>query len=137
MGVAEVPDIADGVRNGPPRGQARLRIAPSFGEAQAIACEQGVSRVPLAAELLSDAYTPLGVLSKLKAVSRHCFVLESVAGGEKRGRYTFLGFEPRMAIACKDGVMVIDGQAHAASDPASELRDILRSYRTARVEGLP
>ncbi len=137
MGVAEVPDIADGVRNGPPRGQARLRIAPSLGEAQAIAREQGVSRVPLAAELLSDAYTPLGVLSKLKAVSRHCFVLESVAGGEKRGRYTFLGFEPRMAIACKDGVMVVDGQAHATSDPASELRAIMHAYRTARVEGLP
>ena len=137
MGVAEVRVFSDGVRNGPPRGQARLRIAPSLEEAKTIAREQGVSRVPLAAELLSDAYTPLGVLSKLKAVSRHCFVLESVAGGEKRGRYTFLGFEPRMAIACKDGVMVIDGQARATSDPASELRAIMHAYRTARVEGLP
>ena len=68
---------------------------------------QGYKIVPISKEILSDITTPMQVLRILKGVSSHCFMLESVENQEKWGRYTFLGYDPKLEITCTDGVMVI------------------------------
>ena len=60
---------------------------------------QGIYKVlPVSCEILSDICTPIEALKKLKKVSAHCYMLESVVEREKWGRYTFLGYDPTMEI---------------------------------------
>ena len=47
---------------------------------------------PVCREIMADDITPIEALRALKAASDRCYLLESVVGREKRGRYTFLGF---------------------------------------------
>ena len=65
---------------------------------------QGYKLVPISREILSDVRTPIEVLRILKTVSSHCYMLESVEKQKKWGRYTFLGFDPKLEITCTDGV---------------------------------
>ena len=58
--------------------------------------------IPICLELFSDIKTPIEVLKCLKAEQKKCFLLESVEGGEKWGRYSFLGFNPELTIKCQD-----------------------------------
>ena len=53
---------------------------------------------PVGREILADDITPIEALRAFKAVSDRCYLLESVVGRERRGRYTFLGFEPSLAV---------------------------------------
>src|SRR5438270_13241563 len=54
---------------------------------------QGYNRIPLIAEAFADLETPLSLYLKLAAAGggRHSFLLESVVGGERFGRYSFIG----------------------------------------------
>ena len=55
---------------------------------------QGYNRIPLMAEAFADLETPLSLYLKLahaKDAGRHSFLLESVVGGERFGRYSFIG----------------------------------------------
>ena len=75
-----------------------MRILPELSDAMKIAA-QGIYKVlPVSCEILSDIYTPIEALKKLKKVSAHCYMLESVVEREKWGRYTFLGYDPTMEI---------------------------------------
>ena len=67
----------------------------------------GYRAVPVAGELFSDVRTPIEVLRILKNVSSHCFLFESVENQEKWGRYTFLGYDPKLEITCTNGVMTV------------------------------
>ena len=58
---------------------------------------------PLSVEILSDMRTPIEVLRVLQNVSGHVYMLESVSGHENWGRYTFLGYDPKLEITCQDG----------------------------------
>lgn len=58
-------------------------------------------------EILSDTVTPMEVLRILKGVSKHCYMLESVENQEVWGRYTFLGYDPKLEITCMNGEMCI------------------------------
>lgn len=63
--------------------------------------------VPVSKEIAEGEKTPMEVLRKLKKVSTQCYLLESVEKQKKRGRYTFLGFEPEAEVTCIDGKVVI------------------------------
>ncbi|HZF80886.1 MAG TPA: anthranilate synthase component I, partial [Rubrivivax sp.] len=52
---------------------------------------QGYNRIPLIAEAFADLETPLSLYLKLAGGARHSFLLESVVGGERFGRYSFIG----------------------------------------------
>ena len=54
---------------------------------------------PLSVEILSDMRTPIEVLRVLQNVSGHVYMLESVSGHENWGRYTFLGYDPKLEIS--------------------------------------
>ena len=93
--------------------------------------------VPVSCELLSDVCTPIQAVRKLKNVSSHCFLLESAEPQENWGRYTFLGYDPKMSITCVNGEMQVNRLKLKTDNPSVVLRQILEEYRSPRIPGLP
>ena len=92
---------------------------------------------PLSLEILSDLRTPMQVLCALENVSGHVFLLESVSGHEKWGRYTFLGYDPKLEITCLDGVMKVGSLQIRTKNPDKYIRQVLSEHTSPKVEGLP
>ncbi len=110
----------------------------SLEEARKLA--EGYQVVPISGEILADIRTPMEVLRILKGVSSHCYMLESVENQERWGRYTFLGFDPKLEITCMNGKMTIRNgreQVYQTDHPGNEIKKLLEEYRSPRVEGLP
>jgi anthranilate synthase component 1 len=59
---------------------------------------QGFNRIPLIAEAFADLETPLSLYLKLAGGQKHSFLLESVVGGERFGRYSFIGLPARTLL---------------------------------------
>ena len=97
--------------------------------------------IPVCREIYADVITPITLLRKLAAVSKRYYLLESVEGGEKWGRYSFLGFDPVMRVKCSCGKVTIekDGEEteKMTDKPLEVLREILKDYKAPRLEGLP
>ena len=93
--------------------------------------------VPVSCELFADICTPIQAVRKLKNVSSHCFLLESAEPQETWGRYTFLGYDPKMSITCADGEMRVNELKMQTKDPSAVLRQILAEYRSPRIPGMP
>ena len=92
---------------------------------------------PLSLEILSDLRTPMQVLCALENVSGHVFLLESVSGHEKWGRYTFLGYDPKLEITCLDGVMKVGSLQIRTKNPDKYIRQVLSEHTSPKVAGLP
>lgn len=112
-------------------------IRQSLENIRRVAESGGYNVAPVSVEIMADIRTPIEVLKMLKKISGHCFLLESVADSEKWGRYTFIGFDPKMEITCIDGMMKISGRELVTSRPAEQLREILAEHRSCRFEGMP
>lgn len=113
-------------------------IFPSLDRVKAIA--PGYDIVPVYMEILSDVRTPISVLKALKQVSSHTYLLESADNSNHWGRYSFLGYDPKIELFCKNHKMTIkDGTTRTfeCSDPAAEIRNILSQYKSPRLEELP
>lgn len=112
---------------------------PAFEMFEKLAKEGNL--IPVYREILADMDTPVSILSKLNS-SPYTFLLESVEGGEKWGRYTFLGSDPRVIFTVRGDEVVIreDGECTRIKhngEPMNCLKDILDRYRPVIVEGLP
>lgn len=97
--------------------------------------------IPVYREILADVETPVTALSKLAAQS-HVFLLESVEGGEKWGRYSFLGADPRVVFRVLGEEVEIrnNGQVQRfthGGDPLRYLQELLKKYRPVPSPGLP
>ena len=99
-------------------------------------------KVAVSSEILADVRTPIELLRILKAVSKHTYILESAEENLTWGRYTFLGFEPkletslnnhRIKIKDKDGIKLEE----KCMDPAKYIREILKEYKSPKQEELP
>ena len=102
------------------------------------AAESGAYRTaPVSIEILSDMTTPIEVMRRLKNVSSHCYMLESVYGHDKWGRYTFLGYDPKLDITCRDGHMKIGDLSFETDDPGKYIKQVLDENRSVRFEGMP
>ena len=99
--------------------------------------EAGYKAAPVSCELLADICTPIQTVRKLKNVSSHCFLLESAEAQETWGRYTFLGYDPKLSITCSDGKMRVGELTLETKDPSAVLRQILAEYRSPRIPDLP
>ncbi|MDD3613755.1 MAG: anthranilate synthase component I family protein [Clostridia bacterium] len=110
---------------------------PSLKEVQKLARSGDFKTAPISMDLLSDLKTPIEVLRILKNVSSHCYMLESVIDNEKWGRYTFLGYDPKMEITCLDGEMKIGDKTLRTSQPEKYIRQVLKDYKSASIPGLP
>lgn len=99
------------------------------------------SIIPVCREILADVITPITLLRKLYGISKRCCLLESVEGGEKWGRYSFLGFDPVIRVTCRKQKVTIEREDDITvlqtSKPYDVLRGIQKEYRSPVVPGLP
>ncbi len=114
-----------------------MKISPTLEQVQAIAAAGEYKVLPVSCELLSDLCTPIEALKILKNVSTHCYMLESVEEKEKWGRYTFLGYDPKLEITCMNGEMKAGNIRFQTDNPADYLRQILADYKSPRFDNLP
>ena len=114
-----------------------MNFSPTLTEVQALAATGEYKVVPVSCEILSDICTPIEAMRILKNISTHCYMLESVAEKEKWGRYTFLGFDPKLEITCIDGEMKAGSITFKTDDPSAFLRQILADYKSPRFDCLP
>lgn len=116
---------------------AAMFTTTSLDTIQKVAASGAYTIAPVSREILADDITPIEALRAFRAVSDRCYLLESVVGRERRGRYTFLGFEPSLAVTCTDGRMTIGDRTFHTDDPSARIREILNRYRSPRIEGMP
>ena len=121
----------------PDRGKEAAMIKPSFETVKALAEERNYKTLPVSTEMLSDIRTPIEVLRILKKVSSHCYILESAADAERWGRYTFLGYDPKLEITCCNGKIKVGSLTFDDPDPDKYIRQVLREYKSPRFDDLP
>lgn len=97
--------------------------------------------IPVCREILADMETPVTALMKL-ADRPHVFLLESVEGGEKWARYSFLGADPRLIFRVRAEEVIIEENGAVrrfphGGDPLRFLKELLGRYHPVPLEGLP
>lgn len=97
--------------------------------------------IPIFREILADMETPVSAFRKIDD-GRHSFLLESIEGGEKWARYSFLGSGPARIFRCRDRYFEVVcnnriEESGQSNDPLAELQRLLARYRPVEVEGLP
>jgi anthranilate synthase component I len=96
--------------------------------------------VPLYRTLTADLETPVSAFLRLAASEPECFLLESVEGGERLGRFTYIGTRPsRRIVAYGRNIEIVEhGRTRSvAGDVFALLREALSGHTPARVPGLP
>ncbi|MEM9241925.1 MAG: anthranilate synthase component I, partial [Pseudomonadota bacterium] len=120
-----------------------MELTPSF-EAFARGYEAGENQVVFA-RLAADLDTPVSLMLKLTGAARDAFVLESVTGGEVRGRYSIIGMKPDLIWQCHDTSARINREARFDSesfvsveeDPLTSLRQLINESRINLPPDLP
>jgi anthranilate synthase component 1 len=101
---------------------------------------QGYNRIPLVLESFADLDTPLSLYLKL-ANARYTYLLESVVGGERCGRYSFIGLPARIRLRVRRRTVEVEDVAVVMErhdgDPLAFLRAFMARYRAAPQPGLP
>lgn len=116
---------------------------PTFEEFKKFA--QGHTVVPIFRKILADGLTPVSAFTKLQGGAWN-FLFESVVGGEKVGRYSFLGSSPFLRFIAKGTKVVleryskdkkINSEEVETSDPLALLQQYIAKYSAPHVQGLP
>ncbi|HXF48475.1 MAG TPA: anthranilate synthase component I [Verrucomicrobiae bacterium] len=111
----------------------------SFEEFEKFAREGNI--LPVWEEAPADLQTPVSAFLRISKGAKFAFLLESVEGGEKLARYSFLGANPRMIFKSKGKNIefISDGKRKKSftGNPLTQLEDLFAKYRAPRVEGLP
>jgi anthranilate synthase component 1 len=113
-------------------------IQPSFKEFSRLA-KQG-NLIPVYDVFSADLLTPVSAYLRISQGARYSFLLESVEGGEKIGRYTFAGAHPEEVFRYANGACVMESHDRVIweeNDPVSFLRAHMERYRPVRLPGLP
>ncbi len=97
--------------------------------------------IPVYREILADMETPVSAFRKIDD-GETAFLLESIEGGEKWARYSFLGSGPARLFRSRDDYyeVISQGQVEESgqcADPLSKLRELMAVYRPVEVSGLP
>ena len=114
-------------------------IRPDCESIQTMADEYSI--IPICREIYADVITPIVLLRKFSGISKRYFLLESIEGGEKWGRYSFLGFDPVMRVYCKEQTVTIEENGKVTrvqtNDPYRVLREIQQVYKSPRIPDMP
>ncbi len=113
-----------------------------LGDVRKLAESGDYKLIPLIRELMADIATPVQVMRKLKNVSDHCFLLESVEDSRQWGRYSFLGYNPTMQIGLKDHVLtVVDENGSETKtntdNPGEYIKRLIEQNKSPRISDLP
>ncbi len=114
-----------------------MNFMPELSKVREIAASGKYDILPVSCEILSDVCTPIEAITALKNVSNHCYMLESVAEKEKWGRYTFLGFDPKLQITAVGDQLTVGDVKMTSDDPSVQIRQILSKYRSPKFDYLP
>ncbi len=102
---------------------------------------QGFNRIPLLSEAFADLETPLSLYLKLAGGQKHSFLLESVVGGERFGRYSFIGLPARTLLRASGWVseVVTDGVVveRVEGNPLDFIEAYQSRFKVALRPGLP
>jgi anthranilate synthase component 1 len=115
-----------------------MLVSPTFDEFKAAAADGCI--VPVYCELFGDSLTPVEAYRRI-ARGNSSFLFESVVGGEKIGRYSFLGADPFLRIEAFGNNVVIREEDRSeefeSADPLRDLERLLSRYRAHHIPGLP
>jgi anthranilate synthase component I len=117
-----------------------MEIHPNRDEFVALA--RTGNMIPVYADLMADFETPVSAYAKLRAHGP-AYLLESVEGGERLSRYSFIGCRPRKTFACGPQTTEVRevGQAPRTvptpADPLTLIEEELRQFRPVKLPGLP
>src|SRR6516165_7197922 len=114
-----------------------MRYYPAFEEFVELA--RGNSVVPVYRQLIGDTLTPVSAFCKIQE-GEWAFLFESVVGGERLGRYSFLGAGPFLQFEAHGNRVTLRGPETRTlehSDPLALLEQTLAAYRAPSVPGLP
>ncbi|MBI1912499.1 MAG: anthranilate synthase component I [Deltaproteobacteria bacterium] len=95
--------------------------------------------VPVYRDILADTDTPVSAFLKIDT-GKDAFLLESVEGGEKWGRYSFLGASPRMVFKSRGNTAEIvegDSKKVVEGNPLDTLKNLMSHFKSADIEGAP
>lgn len=122
--------------------RSRTDIKPSREEMHSY-FQQG-DLVPVYRTLLADLETPVSVYMKLAQTGQPAFLLESVEGGERVGRYSFIGVNPANLLLIQNNQVTLteNGLSHTRElkpdeDPLHVIKNAMSKYQPVRVPGLP
>lgn len=112
---------------------------PNFTEFEKLAKKGNL--IPVYREILADVETPVSVLMKLQNKD-HVYLLESVEGGEKWGRYSFLGTDAGVVFRIHGDKVILDEKGKVTTrehngNPFNYLRELLNRYKPVAIPGLP
>jgi anthranilate synthase component 1 len=97
-------------------------------------------RVPVYRQILGDTLTPVAAYCRLRTPS-HTFLFESVVGGERIGRYSFVGSGPFLELqAAGSEVTILQGESRTqktSSDPFRDLQELLDAHAAIHLPELP
>jgi anthranilate synthase component 1 len=113
---------------------ADLDVGPSLDEVRALAREHTL--IPLRHTFIADTETPVSAYLKLRGEGPS-FLLESAEQGQRFGRWSFLGVQPRSVLRVDGGRLTVDGAPRDCDDPYAAVADELARYRMAPLPGLP
>jgi anthranilate synthase component 1 len=113
---------------------AELEVGPSLAEARELARDHSV--VPLRHTFIDDCETPVSAYLKLRG-DGPSFLLESAEQGQRVGRWSFLGVQPRTTIRLENGVLTVGGRQRDFDDPYAAVAAELENYKPAPLPDLP
>ena len=115
-------------------------INPTIENVRKLAAEANL--VPVSRKILADLETPLSAYLKVRETGEHTFLFESVEGGEKIGRYSFLGVDPFLVFRSRGHAITLSDLRTGESrdyvaNPIDELRSLIANHRSVHIPGLP
>lgn len=111
---------------------------PSLEEVKELA--KNYNKIPVTLEMYMDFLTPISVLSRIKEEYDRYFLLESIEGGEKSARYTFIGYNPCASFYVKNGKTCYatrEKVIHMEGNPLDVLKDLMNAYKAPKGLNLP
>ena len=119
----------------------RWSTRPSLDEVRDIvAADHQLRAVPIFREVMADLETPVSAYLKIRG-DGPSFLLESIEGGERLARYSFIGADPIALLSMRDGIATLDTanaqQTEPYDDPLRPLGELLATYRAPELPGLP
>src|SRR3954447_19840951 len=114
--------------------RAGLAVGPSLEEVRELA--RDYTLVPLRHTFSADTEPPVSAYLKLRGEGPS-FLLESAEQGQRVGRWSFLGVQPRSVIRLDQANLTVDGETRPFEDPYKAVADELERYKLAPLDGLP
>ena len=110
---------------------------PTLPEVQNLAAQ--FSMIPVKLTLLADKETPIRLYQKFR--SNHSFLLESVEGGSRWARYSFIGLRPFLTVEAKGNEILLTHRGKAPEslngNPIEVLRELMKQYRSPNLKEMP